>query len=360
MKLESAIQCAAPTFTVVIPSYNYERFVTRAIDSVLAQSCQDFELIVVDDGSTDNSWGAITGYGDQLQALRCPNQGAARACLFALRRARGAYVHILDADDEMMPDCLATAKVVLGAGPAKIQFPLTPIDADGAVIGSPFPAFPQHYSRSNMLAEIGRNGTYLTGPTSGIIYRADVLAAIGDVGYESYLDGVAYLLCPFIGDVITIYRPLARYRLHGKNASGFTAPTAEWIAIERDRFVARLAHLRRICALRGLDAAGVPDGRAMPYVLERDILIRLAKSAAPSAALVIRYIRRTATSIAPIRRKLAFSAWAVAAGLAPNRARAALLRWRYNPWSRPRFLRGLSQAIGPAVARRGDRKLKEV
>ncbi len=327
------------TFTIIVPNYNYENYVGRTIDSVLAQGFRDFELIVVDDGSTDRSWEIISAYGDRIQALRGANQGAARICLMAARRARGRYIYILDSDDELKPDALATIAPHLVSSPAKIQFPLTPIDAAGAVIGKSFPAFPAQYDRARMLQEIERNGCYLTGPTSGIIYRADVIAAIKDVEYERYLDGVAYLLCPFMGEVVTIDTPLANYRIHGKNASGFSAPSPEWLATERERFTARLNHLRDICNALEIDCRSVPDGESMAYVLERRILEQIASERPIPGVLVARYLRRLAHSLYPVRTKLAASIWAVGALATPRQLRKKLLQWRYNPWSRPPLLR---------------------
>jgi glycosyltransferase involved in cell wall biosynthesis len=332
------------TFTVIIPSYNYDRFIARAIDSVLSQSFPDFELFVVDDGSTDSSWSIIEHYGDRVLPRRYSNQGAARACLSAFREARGQYIYVLDADDEMKAGCLETVARHLAQGPAKIQFPLTPIDADDRIVGAAFPQFPSPYSRAQMLQEVKRNGAYLTGPTSGIIYRADVLKAIGDVDYERYLDGVAYLLCPFMGDVVTIHEPLANYRLHGANASSFNAPTSEWIATERERFVARLVHLRQIFLRLGLDASGAPDGDATPYVLERRILERLANGESVPLALSVAYVNRLVKSFMPLKKKAAMSIWAFAVSVSPKPIRNTLFRWRYNPRSRPRFLQTVAAA----------------
>jgi teichuronic acid biosynthesis glycosyltransferase TuaG len=95
-----------PAVSVIIPAYNAEAFLARAIDSVEAQTFRDFEIVVVDDGSTD-------GTGDVLRDLsgvryiRQPHLGAAAARNRALEEATGALVAFLDADDEWLPEKLA-------------------------------------------------------------------------------------------------------------------------------------------------------------------------------------------------------------------------------------------------------------
>lgn len=93
-----------PMFSVVIATYNYGRFVARAIDSVLAQTCPDHEIIVVDDGSTDDTPERLRPYADRVRSLRKDNAGQASAYNDGIALARGRYICILDADDELLPD----------------------------------------------------------------------------------------------------------------------------------------------------------------------------------------------------------------------------------------------------------------
>lgn len=92
-----------PRVSVVIPAYNCARFVADAIDSVLAQGRADVEVVVVDDGSTDDTAEVVTRYGDPVTLIRQPNAGAAVARNTGIRAARGRYVAFLDADDVWLP-----------------------------------------------------------------------------------------------------------------------------------------------------------------------------------------------------------------------------------------------------------------
>lgn len=105
-----------PLVSVIIPAYNAVRFVTEAIDSVLTQTFQDFEILVVDDGSTDGTMKVLTEkYGDKICYLRKENGGVSRARNYAIERAQGKYVALLDADDLWMPEKLEKQVALLEA-----------------------------------------------------------------------------------------------------------------------------------------------------------------------------------------------------------------------------------------------------
>lgn len=97
-----------PTVSVVIPLYNTEKYIEETIASVLAQSYRDFELIVVDDGSTDESVELCRQFRDpRLRLISQENRGLAGARNAGIHHARGRYVALLDADDLWHPDKLA-------------------------------------------------------------------------------------------------------------------------------------------------------------------------------------------------------------------------------------------------------------
>jgi glycosyltransferase involved in cell wall biosynthesis len=95
------------TVSIVIPAYNAAKFIRAAVDSALAQTHPDREVIVVDDGSSDTTPEILASYGDRIRVVRQANQGTAVACNAGVGAARGEWVAFLDADDEWLPGKLA-------------------------------------------------------------------------------------------------------------------------------------------------------------------------------------------------------------------------------------------------------------
>jgi len=93
--------------SVIIPTFNRAAFLREAIDSVLAQSEKDFELIVVDDGSTDHTRELVAEYGDRIRYFFQTNAGAAAARNLGIRNANGQLLTFLDSDDLWFPQKLA-------------------------------------------------------------------------------------------------------------------------------------------------------------------------------------------------------------------------------------------------------------
>ncbi|MBF8731187.1 MULTISPECIES: glycosyltransferase family 2 protein [Pseudomonas] len=106
--------------SLIVPAYNYAKLLPRALDSVLSQWADDLELIVVNDGSKDNTLEVLAGYAErypQVQIIDQANAGAAAARNNGIAAARGRYVLLLDADDELTPGALAVVREVLRVNP---------------------------------------------------------------------------------------------------------------------------------------------------------------------------------------------------------------------------------------------------
>jgi len=101
-------QGSTPKVSVIIPTYNRENFVVKAIDSVLCQEFKDYEIIVVDDGSTDNTKKNLKRYGDKIKYIYQDNSGVSVARNTGIKYSTGEWLAFLDSDDEWMPDYLLT------------------------------------------------------------------------------------------------------------------------------------------------------------------------------------------------------------------------------------------------------------
>jgi glycosyltransferase involved in cell wall biosynthesis len=99
--------------SVIIPAYNGDRYLAEAIDSVLQQTYQDYEIIVVDDGSTDNTAQVVKQYGKAVRYLSQINQGVAASRNLGLAAALGDYIAFLDQDDVFLPHKLVSQVALL-------------------------------------------------------------------------------------------------------------------------------------------------------------------------------------------------------------------------------------------------------
>src|SRR5262249_5004591 len=107
-----------PKLSIVLPSYNHAAFIADAVRSALSQTYRDFELIVVDDGSTDETLHVLAGFRDaRIRILTQANRGAHAAINRGLTEAAGRYLAILNSDDMLHPERFATLLPVLEANP---------------------------------------------------------------------------------------------------------------------------------------------------------------------------------------------------------------------------------------------------
>jgi glycosyltransferase involved in cell wall biosynthesis len=126
----------APTVTVIVPAWNCPRLVVEALDSVRAQTFTDYEVIVVDDGSTDQTPEVLRRYGDdwpEMRLIQAEHKGLAAARNRAIAEMRGQYIALLDADDLWLPDKLRRCMDFLAENRhlSIVYTPMAPIRMDG-------------------------------------------------------------------------------------------------------------------------------------------------------------------------------------------------------------------------------------
>lgn len=126
--MPAQIEKENPLVSVVIPNYNHARFLGDAIRSVLNQDYRGFEIVVVDDGSTDDSREVAAGFGDRIRYIHQTNAGLSAARNTGIRAAQGSLIGVLDADDMYEPMFLDTLVNALKSDP----------DADGVYCGYQF------------------------------------------------------------------------------------------------------------------------------------------------------------------------------------------------------------------------------
>jgi glycosyltransferase involved in cell wall biosynthesis len=210
---------------VIINNYNYAAFLREAIDSVLRQTYDRTEIIVVDDGSTDNSREIIASYGDRLISILKQNGGQSSAFNAGFERSRGDIVIFLDADDMLLPQTAERMAQLFQARPgtAKIQYRLAVIDARGRQVGMLKP--PRHVPMpsGDLRQRVIRNFDDLPWQsTSGNAFAAQALRRIFPVPEQAYPPptGADYYVANVIslfGTVLALDEVGGYYRMHGSN-----------------------------------------------------------------------------------------------------------------------------------------------
>ncbi|NJM20957.1 MAG: glycosyltransferase [Richelia sp. SL_2_1] len=205
-----------PLVSVIIDNYNYGRFIKKAIDSVLHQTYRNFELIVVDDGSTDNSREIIEGYQDKLIAIFQENGGQNAAFNTGFARSKGEIICFLDSDDIYYKDKLAKVVAAFNQNPEWVQIShgRTTVDAEGGIVGRD----PIYFNQGDVKPLLLQWGRYAWAVTSALSYRRSVLEKVlpfpkQPTAGDTYLTATV----PFYGQIGKINQPLMYYRKHGNN-----------------------------------------------------------------------------------------------------------------------------------------------
>ncbi len=314
--------------SILINNYNYARFVGRAIDSALTQSFRDCEVIVVDDGSTDDSWRVIESYGSQILALRQPNGGQGAAYNALWKAARGEFVLFLDADDCLDHDAIAACVAAAGSGIASVQFRLRLIDEDGKPLAG---AVPYRMHDGDVRSVVRRFGHYAGPPGSGNFHRARSIAAafpLEAARWRRAADTVPFITAAFSGHIHALRREMGSYRLHSRRGHGRVPGIFGNIDTSfRDALLAgdnrRNAALEVLRRNTGVEVVG--PFLPLPWSLRmRALSWRMERARHPypgDGARQILRLQRTALRHWPGYRrleKLAMTAWVVVALCAPR------------------------------------------
>jgi glycosyltransferase involved in cell wall biosynthesis len=208
-----------PLISVLIDTYNYGRYVEEAIESAITQdfpACER-EILVVDDGSTDDTEVRLRKFDGAITYLRKPNGGQASAFNFGLRRARGKYVALLDADDYWLPGKLSRVVDEFENHPeaGMVYHGLRQLDeregkiwdAQAAQISGFLPA-----KTRDLLS-------YTWFPTSFLAFRRSALDLLLPIPESLTIQADAHLsaLIVFVAPIVALPDFLAVYRVHEKN-----------------------------------------------------------------------------------------------------------------------------------------------
>ena len=248
---------APPRASIVIRSYNCLAYVDQAIESALAQDYPAFEVVVVDDGSTDGTPELLERYRGRATILLKPNGGQASAINAGFDASTGAVVMFLDGDDTLDPGALSAIVAAWRSGTVRVSCPLRVVDPGGASIGRRLqPESCEGFDRGAIFRhpELAPHVS-----TSGNAFTRAVLERILPMPAEEWRqapDIYLNVMSALAGPVQVMPAPLASYRIHPLSV------TTNWpnsLALLRDRTLlyGRLEAQARLLGLAPAEAAGM-------------------------------------------------------------------------------------------------------
>lgn len=218
-----------------MPCYNGQAYIAEAIDSVLRQTHQDFELIVVDDGSTDASAAIVAGYGERVRVLRQANRGVSAARNAGIAASRGDFIAFLDSDDYWEPDFLEA--MVGGMADPRTALAYCGWQNVGVSAGKPF--VPPDYEGADKLHHLLRFASLW--PIHAILIRRSMMpeGVPFNPAYPACEDYDLWLRIACFHRIQRVPRVLAYYRKHGDaNATSDQARVARFNLLVKKRFLA--------------------------------------------------------------------------------------------------------------------------
>ena len=258
-----------PLVSVIVPAYNRAAYLAQAIDSVLAQTYAQREIIVVDDGSTDGTGEMAAGYGARIHLIRQPNAGAAAARNFGIAQSRGPLIALLDSDDRWRPEKLAR-QVPLFADP-RVGLVHGAIhsfrDSDGAAISDFFPGL--NFDVHDLLSYPGLC-------TQTLVFRRQIFDRAGpfDSTFRTAEDWEWTLRAAAICEMRGVSDIVAEIRVHDQQLSG----DKEQLFADSLRVVRKHRQLHGNCAACRRAAAAAR--RKIRRLLYRDLNFRARQAAA--------------------------------------------------------------------------------
>lgn len=209
-----------PLVTALINTYNYGRFLPFAINSVLSQTYQNIEILVVDDGSTDHTPQVLAQYGDKVRVIRTENGGQGHTFNVGIPQARGELIMLLDADDTWLPTKVERMVELAAENPkaAMLYHRFHNVDKNGKELGVPQPFtltsgdYRAKYLRSG--------GTWWSPITSVLVLRPDHVKKALPIPTYAVREGADTLItdfCAVSSEIASHPEALTHRRLHGSN-----------------------------------------------------------------------------------------------------------------------------------------------
>ncbi len=368
---------ANPLVSIVAINFNYARFLRDAIDSALNQSYPRTEVIVVDDGSTDNSREIISTYGDRVIPVFKGDGGQGSAYNAGFKVSHGDIVIFLDADDILLPQAVRRIVDVWSPEVSRVLYRLRIVDRERRPQDHYFPPLNHKIPTGDLKRLLLTEFVTVGGGNAYARRFLERILPMPEAEWRVAADTYLFTLCALYGNQAFIGEPQGYYRYHGDNASMFLAPNSAftclyqglpsplgysprkpWLSDNGPPFVDRLA--------RGLqyglqaESAVLRKARELNLKVPPNLALRSAPFAECSLALRVLGPDRhqsppkslpwlafqTARAIwtySDFRRRtrILHTIWLILMLFSPARAAEVWATWLWYPDSRPRVLKDI-------------------
>lgn len=337
---------STPYVSIIINNYNYDRFLAEAIDSALNQTYSNVEVIVVDDGSIDNSREIIASYGDRIIPILQPNGKQAAAFNSGFARSKGDVIIFLDSDDYLFPHTVEQIVSIWQPELAKVHYRLEVVDTVGKSLGYSSPQGTSPLAQGEVWKNILDQGGYTSTPTSGNALSRSALEKIFPIpdAYKLTADDYLSYQVPFYGNVGAIEEPLGAYRIHDSNQWALSTVTAA----KFQRFVRHDLQNFELVTQKakefGYEYPADLEQRSIGRLWSRIISLRLEPKEHPIAsdrALNLIYCGiRSLWKYSDFnwQKRIFYSIWFIWVGLLPLPLATPAITWLYAPQYRPKFI----------------------
>ena len=308
-----------PSCSIVISSYNKAEYVGLAVGSALAQTYPGVEVVVIDDGSTDQSLAILRQFGQRIRLEAKPNGGQASAMNRGYAVSVGEIVFFLDCDDVLEPDTVERVVKLWTAALSKVHFRLRRIGPAGTETGGPpLPPYSE-LPAGNLLPMLHRFGFYSSPPTSGNAFARrflDRVMPIDETVHRNWPDTYLIGTAPLFGEVGVVAGFGGSWRETETNQS---KQNIQKLGMTLQSDLAYIDSARELAASAG-DAKRIPA--KWPQHLKNTLIVARLGGAAASRKRAISVVKDYLQTIwtwpeYSTRVRVRFTVWALAISLLP-------------------------------------------
>jgi len=335
--------------TIIINNYNYDRFLPDAINSALNQTYPHIEIIVVDDGSTDNSRDIIAGYGDRITPILQENGKQAAALNSGFASSHGDIILFLDSDDCLLPKTVEQVVEAWKPGVGKVHYRLQVVDTEKQPLGYCTPTTEVKLSSGEVWRKLLQTSGYTSAPMSGNAYTRTALTHVFPIpdDYKTTADDYLMISTPFYGDLVGIEEPLGLYRIHNSNQWALTSVSGSRFCRFVKHDLQNFALLLQRAKEFGLEVPNDLEKRSLGRLWSRLASLRLDPEAHPvpedNSLQLIYWGLRSLWKYSDFnwQKRCIYTILLIWVGLMPVPLANLGITWLYAPHLRPKAINGI-------------------